>query len=103
MKIFCSHQKRCSVYTKLRAELSSQHISPDEVLRICKSERIPPVEEQIIKRAIDSGHCTDGLRFAQQIAHHSYEIRKNIFIHIVGLVIFLTLSASVTLSYIAPH
>ncbi|HIB1631569.1 TPA: hypothetical protein ACWV6Y_005546 [Salmonella enterica subsp. enterica serovar Muenchen] len=93
MKIFCSHQKRYSMYKNLHTELSRGHLHPDEILRICKSEKIPLIEESLIATAISSGHCQEGLCFAQQITRSVHEVQKNVLTHIIGPVLLLTLSA----------
>lgn len=98
MKIFCSHQKRYSMYKNLHTELSRGHLHPDEILWICKSEKIPPIEESLIATAISSGHCQEGLCFAQQIARSVHEVQKNVLTHIIGPVLFLILSALVICS-----
>lgn len=81
------------MYKNLHTELSRGHLHPDEILWICKSEKIPPIEENLITAAISSGHCQEGLCFAQQIARSAHEVQKNILTHIIGPVLFLTLSA----------
>lgn len=98
MKIFCSHQKRISLYKKLHTALSGRHMCPDEILQICRSERIPAIEESLITAAISSGRCADGLHFARQIAYCAYEVRNNILTQIIGPGIILTLSALIILS-----
>lgn len=98
MKIFCSHQKRISLYKKLHTDLSGGHICPDEILQICRSERVPAIEENLITASISSGRCADGLHFAWHIANCSYEVRKNVLTQIIGPVILLILSALIIFS-----
>ncbi len=93
MNNFLAPQKRISLYKKIHTDLSGGHICPDDILQICRSEKIPSTEESLITAAISSGRCADGLHFAWHIANCSYEVRKNILTQIIGPVILLTLSA----------
>lgn len=98
MKTFCPPQKRCSLYKKLHIDITNGRIHTNEIVEICRLQRVPLLEKDLIVTAIKSGHGHEGLDLAQQIAHSVYDTRKRALIHSILPVILLMLSTLILFS-----